>query len=200
MRRLAASVTAAVLGLILILTPKILFPGLVEQPGLSMEGLEEAPTVTPAPIATPRFKATGVESAGRHPSPPFMIELDTESSYGFEEISLAHGTYGVPLFVAKRGSSSSIIVLVSSLSDSVLQLSLEGVEGIPEGVEVKLDPGSFILQPYEQRRVELKLSVSVTASASPVNPNRPVPSAGFVYLTFGGDGYSLGAGFLLKIV
>lgn len=199
MRRLAASVTAAALGLILILTPRILLPGLVEQPGLTMGGLE-APTVTPAAIATPRFKAAGVESAARQPSPPFMVEVDTESSYGFEEVSLAHGTYGVPLFAAKRGGSSTIFILVSSLSDSVLQLSLEGVEGIPEGVEARLDPDSFQLQPYEQRRVELKLSVSATASASTVNPDMLGPSAEFVYLTLGGDGHSVGAGFLLKIV
>jgi hypothetical protein len=200
MRRLLAPVTAAILGLILILAPKILFPGLVEQPGPMMEGLKEAPVITPAPTSTPRFKATGGESDFRQASPPFMIEFDTESSYGFEEISLAHGTYGVPLFVVKRGGSPSILVLVSSFSDSVLHLSLEGVEGIPEGVEVKVDPDSFLLQPYEQRRVELKLFVSTTASKSPVNPNSPTPSAEFLYLTLGGDGYSLGAGFLLKIV
>ncbi|MEM3607489.1 MAG: hypothetical protein QW238_01300 [Candidatus Bathyarchaeia archaeon] len=205
MNRVAAPIVAAVLGLTVILAPRMLLPSLTGGLGPSAPTAEEmaaTPTLTPVPTPEPepgppsRLKAVGGESV-RAASPPFMVELDPESSRGFDEAGLAHGTYGVALFALRRGGSAVAQVLVSSLSDDALQLSLEGVEGVPEGVEVELNPESFTLQPHEQRRLELRLSVS--PEAPPTDPQGFPPGA-FVQLVLRGDGYILGAGFILKIV
>ncbi|MEM2122419.1 MAG: hypothetical protein QXE79_02155 [Candidatus Bathyarchaeia archaeon] len=204
MNRVAVPVAAAILGLTIILAPRILIPSLIGGLGPTAEGMAATSTFTPAPTpgAEPgppsRLKTFEGESV-KAASPPFMVEFDLESSRGFHEVSLAHGTYGAALFVAEKGRSVVIQVLVSSLSDDVLQLSLEGIEGIPEGVEAGLNPESFTLQPREQRRLELRLSVSPEAPPTETGPQSFPPGA-FIHLTLRGDGYSLGAGFILKII
>ncbi|MGC8961831.1 MAG: hypothetical protein ACP5K1_05240, partial [Candidatus Bathyarchaeia archaeon] len=186
MKRVAVPVAAAILGLAVILAPRMLLPTLMGQLGSTGPTAEEmmatpTPTIAPEPVPPSRLKTLGGESVGAA-SPPFMVEFDTESSRGFDEASLLHGTYGAAFFVLRRGESAVIQVLVSSLSMEELQLSLEGIEGIPEGVEATLKPESFTLQPYEQRRLELSLSVSPGAPPTRTGPQGFPPGA-FIQLT-----------------
>ena len=220
-----SSVAAIVIGLTIILTPTLLFPSQVEYSGPTIHQLFEttAPTPTPTPKPLPR------ESIGQSVPPSFMFEYDLDSSHGFKRTYLAHGTFGTPVFVISRGESATIVILVSSLSNSALQVSLERIDGLPTGVNARLKPESLTLQPYEHRELELEISVSSTAPIStprttltqktetsaptPTMTQQPTPQtptiiperaepipAEFIQIVLMGDEYSIGAGLRLRII
>ncbi len=192
-RRLAfSSATAIVLGLIIILTPTLLLPNQVEYSGLKNDQSIE----TPKPMLTPLPR----ESVDQSLPLPFMIEFDLDSSYGFERKYLLHENFGTPVFVISRGESATIFVLVSSLSNNTLQVSLESIDGLPPVFSANLEPESFILQPHEQKELELEISISSMArSRSTYEQFEPMP-AEFIQLILRGDGYNIGTGFLLSII
>lgn len=162
------------------------------------------PTITPA-LTLPPFqpgiwdKAVIRPPAGQEElQPPFMFEIDINSSYGFERKYFEHGTFGKPIFVLSRGESATIILPISSLSNRTLQISLEDIDGLPDGVTAGLKPESIALQPNEQAKFELNITVSPTAPTSTPEPEKPMPEE-FIGLRFKGDGWSIGKAFHLKI-
>jgi len=191
-RRLSfSSATAIVLGLIIILTPTLLLPNQVEYSGLKNDQSIEAPK----PMLTPLPR----ESVDQSLPLPFMFEFDLDSSYGFERKYLLHETFGTPVFVISRGESATIVVLVSSLSNNTLQVSLEKIDGLPSGISARLEFESFILKPYEQKELDLEIIISPTArTRSTPEPIWPI-DAEFVQLVLRGDRCNIGTGFLLRI-
>ncbi len=192
-KRLALSSLAAIaIGLAIIATPTVLFPSQIEHPGAAIDRLIETPASTPIhePKILPR------ESVYKSAQPSFMFEFNLDSSYGFERTYLTHETFGTPVFVVSREESATIVVSVSSLANSTLQLSLERIDGLPSGVEAELKPESLILQPNERR--ELKLEITISRSA-PIQTQK-ANSTHFAQLVLRGDGYDLGSGFLLIII
>lgn len=190
-KRLAFSSTAAIaLGLVIMLAPTLLFSGQFEQLGSRNGKLMGEPT--------PMFTPVPGESTDKSFPTPFMSEFNLDSSYGFEKIYLLRESYGTPVFVLTRGESATIAFLVSSLSDNTIQVSLERVDGLPLGVSANLEPKSFTLQPFEQRELRMKISVSPTART--LSPHEPRPiNAEFIQLVLKSDGYDVGTGFLLEI-
>ena len=131
---------------------------------------------------------------------PFMFELDVNSSHGFEKIYLSHETFGTPVFALSKGDSTTIVILISSLSNHTLQASLERIDGLPPGVKTRLESESITLQPYEQKELALEISISPTASTRVIpKPSWPI-DAEFIQLVFKGDEYDVGTGFLLRII
>jgi len=125
------------------------------------------PTETPAPTFTPPTP---------HPyQPPFLFEIDAASSYGFDRIYLARGTWGAEVFEISRGKSATIIVIVTSASNKTLDIRLGGFTGVPAGVELRMEPERFTLQPNEQIALKLTITVSPTAPTSTPSPT-PTPT------------------------
>jgi hypothetical protein len=62
----------------------------------------------------------------------------------------------------QRGSGT-IVILVSSLSDHDLDVSLETIEGLPRGVNGELEPESFTVEAGQHAKAELKRGVSPSA-------------------------------------
>lgn len=129
--------------------------------------------------------------------PPFMFEIDINSSYGFERKYLEYETFGKPIFVLSKGKSATIILSILSLSNRTLQISLEDINGLPNGVTARLKPESIALQPNEQAKLELNITASPTAPTSTPEPEKSVPKE-FARLHLKGDGWSIGKAFYLK--
>jgi len=130
------------------------------------------PTSTPMPTPTPAPPTP-------HPVvPAFKVEFDTASSYGFDRIYLYNGSV-TPVFEISRGKSATIAVIVTSLVNETLNIYLDNIEDVPVGVELKMDPERFTLQPYEQIALKLTVAVSPTARTStpppPATPETPTP-------------------------
>ncbi len=190
-RRLTFSSTAAIaLGLVIMLAPTLLFSGQFEQ----LESRNGKLIGEPIPMFTP----VPGESADQSFPTPFMSEFNLDSSYGFEKIYLLRQSYGTPVFVLKRGESATIAVLVSSLSDNTIQVSLERIDGLPIGVSANLEPKSFTLQPFGQRELKMKVSISPTALNQPHHQSRPI-NGEFIQLVLRSDGFNIGTGFILEI-
>ena len=127
---------------------------------------------------------------------PFLIEIDVNSSYGFEE---KHLEYGRPIFVLARGKSATINLSVFSQSNRTQQISLSDTDVFPSGVTARLKPEYYILQPNETAKFKLNISVSSEAPISTPVPGGYKPE-GFIGLLLKGDGWSVGKAFYLKII
>lgn len=198
-----SSVAAIIFGVIIILTPTLLFSSQVGYSEPRREQIDEITAPTPAP--SDFFKG---ETVNQSIPPPFIFEFDTDSSYGFSRIYLSHGTFGTPVFMLPKGRSATIVILVSSLSDSTLHVSLERIDGLQLGVTAELKPEILTLKPHEQKELELTVSISTSSPVSSSNGNgkqlreetiRESIQGEFIQLVLKGNGYDLGNGFLLKI-
>jgi len=141
--------------------------------------LATPPTPSPTPEVTPTVPAPTPAPQTPHPVvPAFKVEFDTASSYGFDRIYLYNGSV-TPVFEISRGKSASIAVLVTSLVNETLNIYLDYIEEVPVGVELKMEPERFTLQPYEQIVLNLTVTVSPTARTStpppPATPETPAP-------------------------
>jgi len=127
-------------------------------PSLTPEVTPTIPAPAPAPIPY---------------MPAFKVEFDPASSYGFDRI---YSTWlGAPVFEISRGKSATLIVKVTSAFNKTLDISLK-FEGVPVGVEVKMEPERFTLQPNEQITLKLTITVSQTAPTSTPKPPQPTPT------------------------
>lgn len=162
----------------------ILFSGCVSipeaQPALTPEIAPIPAVTTPQPIEPP------IEQA---PQPLFTFEIDINSSYGFERKYLEYGTFEKPVFVLSRGKSATIVLLLSSLSNQTIQISLEDLK-LPDGVVAKLKPESYALKSDGKAKLELNITVSPTAASAPL-PDEMI--------ALRGDGFAIGKSFKLKI-
>jgi len=137
------------------------------------------PTPSPTPEVTPTIPAPTPAPPTPHPVvPAFKVEFDTASSYGFDRIYLYNGSV-TPVFEISRGKSATITVVVTSLVNETLNIYLDHIEGAPVGVELKMEPERFTLQPYEKIALKLTVTVSPTARTStpppPATPETPTP-------------------------
>jgi len=133
-------------------------------------GVRIATPPTRTPEVTPTIPAPTPAPPTPHPVVfAFKVEFDTGSSYGFDRIYLYHGS-GTPVFEISRGKSATIAVVVTSLVNETLNIYLDNIEGVPVGVEAKLEPERFTLQPYEQIALKLTVTVSPTARTSTPQP------------------------------
>ena len=131
--------------------------------------------------------------------PPFMFEIDLNSSHGFESKYLEHGTFGKPVFVISRNKSANIILSVSSLSNHTFQIDFDTIDGLPYGVTAKLEPELLALQPNETAKLKLNITVDSTTPTSIAESAKPMPQE-FIGLLLKGDGWSVGRAFHLKII
>ena len=136
------------------------------------------PTPSPTPEVTPTVPAPTPAPPTPHPVvPAFKVEFDTASSYGFDRIYLYNGSV-TPVFEISRGKSASIAVVVTSLVNETLNIYLDNIEDVPVGVELKMEPERFTLQPYKRVVLNLTVTVSPTARTStppPATPETPTP-------------------------
>jgi hypothetical protein len=197
------SIMAIVIGVVLIIAPILLLPGQVEYPESRMEQLSEKAAPTPT---APSEYLKG-EAVDQSTQPLFMFEFDVDSSSGFSRTFLSHETFGTPVFTVAKGESATIVILISSLSESPLHVSLDRIDGLRFGVTAELEPEIFTLDPYEQKKIELTISVSTSASSSFEGPseqrgedftNKAIHGE-FIQLVLKGNDYDLGTGFLLVI-
>jgi len=135
------------------------------------------PPPSPTPAVTPTVPAPTPAPPTPHPViDAFKVEFDPASSYGFDRI---YSTNGWPVFEISRGKSATIAVVVTSLVNETLNIHLDCIEGVPVGVELKLEPERFTLQPYKRIALNLTVTVSPTARTStpppPATPETPTP-------------------------
>jgi len=141
--------------------------------------LATPPTPSPTPEVTPTVPAPTPAPPTPHPVvPAFKVEFDPASSHGFDRIYLYNGSV-TPVFEISRGKSATIAVVVTSLVNETLNIYLDNIEDVPVGVELKLEPERFALQPYEKIVLKLTVTVSLTARTStplpPATPETPTP-------------------------
>ena len=141
--------------------------------------LATPPTPSQTPEVTPTVPAPTPAPPTPHPVvPAFKVEFDPASSHGFDRIYLYNGSV-TPVFEISRGKSATIAVIVTSLVNETLNIYLDNIEDVPVGVELKMDPERFTLQPYEQIALKLTVAVSPTARTStpppPATPETPTP-------------------------
>ncbi len=193
-----SSIAAIMIGVIIILTPTLLFSS--QEVGYLESRRDQIDEITvPTPAQSEFFKG---ETINQSIPPPFIFEFDTDSSYGFSRIYLSHGTFGTPVFMLPEGRSATVVILVSSLSDNILHVSLERIDGLQHGVKVELKPEIFTLKPYEQKELELTVSISYSnGNAKQLKEETTGESiqGEFIQIILKGNGYDLGNGFLLKI-
>lgn len=191
-----------------ILTLTLLFIIVLISGCVTIQKLQSAqPTPTPSispTLTLPPFQPSISDKAVIDPpagsqelSPPFMFEIDINSSYGFERKYLEYETFGKPIFVLSRGKSATIILLVNSSSNRTIQVSLNYIDGLIEGTTARLKPESYALQPNEQAKLELNVTASLTAPISTPKPESAPKE--FVALRLKGNGWSVGKAFILKI-
>ena len=141
--------------------------------------LATPPTPSQTPEVTPTVPAPTPAPPTPHPVvPAFKVEFDPASSHGFDRIYLYNGSV-TPVFEISRGKSATIAVVVTSLVNETLNIYLDHIEGEPVGVELKMEPARFTLQPYERIALNLTVTVSSTARTStpppPATPETPTP-------------------------
>lgn len=154
------------------------------QPSIWEPGIWDKAVIEP-PAGSPELK------------PPLMFDIDLHSSYGFEIKYLEYGTFGKPIFVLSRGKSATLVLLLNSSSNRTIQVSLNYIDGLPEGTIARLKPESYALKPYEQAKLELNVTASLTTPISTPKPESEREE--FVALRLKGDGWSVGRAFILKI-
>ena len=137
------------------------------------------PTPSPTPEVTPTIPAPTPAPPTPHPVvPAFKVEFDPASSHGFDRIYLYNGSV-TPVFEISRGKSATITVVVTSLVNETLNIYLDNIEDVPVGIELKMEPERFALQPYEKIALKLTVTVSPTARTStpppPATPETPTP-------------------------
>ncbi|MDW7726716.1 MAG: hypothetical protein SCH70_06305 [Candidatus Methanoperedens sp.] len=157
------------------------------------------PILTPLPFQPGIWDKAVIEPPAGSPElkPPLIFDIDLHSSYGFEIKYLEYGTFGKPIFVLSRGKSATLVLLLNSSSNRTIQVSLNYIDGLPEGTIARLKPKSYALKPYEQAKLELNVTASLTAPISTPKPESEREE--FVALRLKGDGWSVGRAFILKI-
>lgn len=157
---LFSSVAAVFIGLIIILTPTLFT---INQLGYTNELIDRSGEMS-VPHAEP--KAQSNQFSEDIQDNLFIAEIDPHSSYGSHQTSLLHDSYGTPVFAVSQGDILTVTIVVTSLSDKILQISLEHISGLPPEITAQLTPTSITLQPYEQKQVQLEVTISQTAPIS----------------------------------
>jgi len=187
-----SSMAALIIGFIIILSPTLLINQLGFQKSFQDESMGAPEAAQDNIMAQDKFATSrGSELL------PFMFEINLESSTGFEEKYLSHNNFGTPVFIISKQKSAKIILTVSSLSVDYLQTSFKRIDGLPNGVIITPNEEFINLQPFEQDKMELEITVIPSADSMVLDKSI---EGNYIQIVLSGNEYDIATGFWLKIM
>jgi len=187
-----SSMAALIIGFIIILSPTLLINQLGFQKSFQDESMGAPEAAQDNIMAQDKFATNrGSELL------PFMFEINLESSTGFEEKYLSHNNFGTPVFIISKQKSAKIILTVSSLSVDYLQTSFKRIDGLPNGVIITPNEEFINLQPFEQDKMELEITVIPSADSMVLDKSI---EGNYIQIVLSGNEYDIATGFWLKIM
>ena len=181
-----SSMAALIIGFIIILSPTLM----VNQLGFQKSFRDES-------MGAPEAAQDKFASSRGSELLPFMFEIDLKSSSGFGDKYLSHSNFGTPVFIILEQKPAKITITVSSLSADHLQVSLNRIDGIPNGVIITPNEEFINLQPFEQKKIKLEIIAFLSLDSMALDEEI---EGKYIQIVLRGNGHDVATGFWLKII